>query len=252
MKVITFSLLVLSLFFKSYAGTIKLNDNDWPRFFFGGISEQKVSKGIGKEILDICLPRTGYQFEFTFHPIKRMRKYMEEGKLDINVYSYRPSRESFLLFGKEPIFSASYRPVVLSGSNVKINSIDDFEAYNLGHLLGLRYSPEFYDYVMRRQQDNRLATTTRSSYIIDMLVDKKIDVFVGISASSLWHAKNAGIADKIRILNFDVKTSDYFVTISKKSAVIKDKPLFLSQVDTCLRELKQNGQYKQITDKYRF
>lgn len=213
---------------------------------------KSASEGIGKEILDICIPPTGYKHEYTFYPIKRMRKYMEEGKLDINVYSHRPSRESFLIYGKEPIFSASYRPVVRKGSDININSIRDFENYHLGHLLGLRYSPEFYEYVMLRQKQKRLATTTRSSYVLKMLTNQQIDIFVGITQSARWYAKQQGVSDKIMILDFDIKTSDYFVSLSRKSDRVKNKKQFLSQIDNCIKQLKESGDYQKISQRYQF
>lgn len=252
MKPYLFLLLFFSTQVIAEKAAVKLNDNDWPPFFFGGEYNDISSKGIGKEVLDRCLPSTGYEHEYTFYPIARMRKYMEEGKLDINIYSYRPSRESFLVYGKESIFSAGYRPVVRKNQNITINSIADFDKYQLGHLLGLRYSPEFYEYVMLRHEQERLITTTRSSYVLKMLMSEQIDVFVGISQSALWYAKEAGVTHQIEVLDFDIKTSDYFVTLSKRSNRVKDKALFLSQVDQCIRTIKDNGEYKRILDRYRF
>lgn len=241
-------LLPQALVVKADSPVLKLNDNDWPPFFFGGSSG--FSQGIGKEILDFCLPNTGYNYEFTYYPIKRMRKYMEEGKLDINIYSYRPARESFLVYGKEPIFTASYRPVVRKADNIKITSIDDFDRLQLGHLLGLRYSPEFYDYVMARQRNNTLSTTTRSAFVLDMLLENKIDVFVGITQSAYWYAKQVDATNLIEVLDFDIKTSEYFITLSKKSPRVTNKPEFLAKMDSCIRDIKRSGKYKRILQSY--
>ena len=83
-------------------------------------------------------------------------------------------------------------------------------------------------------------------------MSEQIDVFVGISQSALWYAKEAGVTHQIEVLDFDIKTSDYFVTLSKRSNRVKDKALFLSQVDQCIRTIKDNGEYKKILDRYRF
>lgn len=249
-----FLLLVITSFlssFETFASSskqIKLNDNEWPPYFFGGASGKP--RGIGKEVLQRCLPETGYTFRFTFFPIKRMRKYMEEGELDINIYSYKKSRESFLVYGKEPIFKAGYRPVVLAESNIKIDSIEDFDPLLLGHLLGLRYSPKFYDYVQDRIKQGNIVTTPKSQYILNLLLEKRIDVYVGISESTKWYANYARAGHLIKILDYDVKTSQYFISLSKKSKRIKDKQGFLDTMDNCIKELKVTGEYEDITSKY--
>lgn len=231
-----FLFFILSQVILAAPPTVRLNDNDWPPYFFGG--RQGEPRGLAKELLEICMPTTGYQFQFTFYPIKRMRKYMESGELDINIYSYRPSRELFLIFGKEPIFSASYKPVARKESNISINSINDFEKYLVGHLLGFRYSPEFYNYIQHREKQGSLLTTSKSEYILELLMERRIDVYVETTAGALYYAKKLGITDKIEIVDFDIKTSNYYVSVSKRSNRIKNKKNFLNKLDACIAETK--------------
>ena len=124
---------------------LNIVENDWPPYFFAGKSNGV--EGFAKELLKMFIPERGYTCNFTFYPVKRMYSYMEKGKLDIALFSYKKERESFLVYGKEPLFTSGYRPVVLTGSDIKIRSLTDFDTLRIGHLAGLKYSRSFLEYV---------------------------------------------------------------------------------------------------------
>ncbi|MFC1850860.1 substrate-binding periplasmic protein [candidate division CSSED10-310 bacterium] len=228
---------------------LMLSNNNWPPFFFG--RESDTEKGIAREILEHCLTKMGYAFEFKFYTLRRMHHYMEQGKLDIAIYSYKKSREAYLIYGQEPLFSAVYRPIVRADSDIKISSISDFDNYKLGHLAGLQYSDEFFEYTMKRAKEGTLVIMPSEEVVLDLLLKQHIDVFVSTDTSILYRAKQRGILDKIKILDFEIRTSIYRVTFSKKSKSIKNKKDFLKQLDQCIRTLKAEGHYKKILDKYR-
>lgn len=232
------------------SGAIVFNDNPWPPFFFEGKTDSPP--GIGKELLQRCLPAVGRQGIFVPHPIKRMRRNMETGELDINVYSYEPDRESFLLFGKEPIFVSEYQPVVRADSPIRIAKIADFDSLRLGHLSGLVYSPEFKEYVEKRQAAGTLDITYSDESNIMKLIGGRLDVFVSSTPTIVWLAKMLGVSDKIKVLDFVVKRADYFVAFSKASRRLsnEEKLGFLAAMDGCLRTLKKNGTHKEILVRY--
>jgi polar amino acid transport system substrate-binding protein len=230
--------------------SVVLNDNPWPPFFFEGKTDGPP--GIGKELLQRCLPAVGRRGVFVPHPIKRMRRNMETGELDINVYSYEPDRESFLLFGKEPVFVSEYRPVVRADSPIRITKITDFDSLRLGYLSGLVYSPEFKAYVEKRQAAGTLDITYSDESNIMKLIGGRLDVFVSSTPTVVWLAKLLGVSDKIKVLDFVVKRADYFVTFSKASKRLSndEKISFLAAMDGCLRTLKKNGSHKEILARY--
>jgi polar amino acid transport system substrate-binding protein len=120
---------------------IIINDADWPPYFFKGESNSPI--GLGKEVLSVCLSELGYSFEFVPFPLKRMHKYIQEGKIDTNIFSFKPERVEYLVFGNEAIFKASYRIITRSDEDRQISKITDLENMRLGHLAGLTYSDEF-------------------------------------------------------------------------------------------------------------
>ena len=104
---------------------VNINDINWPPYFFIDNQTKKYTLGIGKEILNHCIKQAGYEVNYIRLPIKRTHHYMKQGILDITVYSYNKSREDFLLYSKEPIFSSEYGFLVRADSNIEINTIDD-------------------------------------------------------------------------------------------------------------------------------
>lgn len=229
-------------------GVVTIVENDWPPYYFGG--KPGTPAGIAKELLLLCLPETGYTPSFNFYPVKRMYAYLEKGLIDIAVFSHKKERESFLLYGKEPLFSSGYRPVVRAGSNIRIAAIKDFDGLRLGHLAGLRYSKAFKAYVEQRERAGTLVTATTGDSCLRMLLAGMIDVFVDTEDTVLWRAKQADALGDIKILDFDIRTSPYYVTVSRQSAGIEDKALFLNRLDETLRAAKKDGRYAAIVEKY--
>lgn len=229
---------------------IVLNDNDWPPFFFAGKTD--APPGLAKEILAICIPATGYEFEFRAHPIKRMRHAMEAGEIDINIYSHEKDRESFVIYGEEPLFFSEYRPVVRRSSTIQIHAIKDFDPLKLGHLNGLSYSPEFKAYVAKRRESGNLDVADTEESNLKKLLAGRIDVFVNSAPTVRWLAKVSGASQQIKVLDFAVKRADYFAAFSKASPRLstREKNAFLLDLDACFRKVKDDGAYQKILAKY--
>jgi len=58
------------------------------------------------------------------------------------------------------------------------------------------------------------------------------------------------VIKKIKMLDFDIRTAQYFLTFSKTSRKIKNKEEFLSKIDDCVKCLKKDGRYTEIMNKY--
>jgi len=230
------------------AEVVRVNDNDWPPYFFSGNTDEPA--GIGKELLERCLPNTGYKYEFNHLPIKRMWQGIQSGDLDINIFSHRPGRNQFLYYGKVPIYTASYRPIVRSKSPIEIGAIDDFDTLALGHLAGLKYSPDFLSYVEKRTENENIHVSNSNHSLMRMLLAGRIDVYVNTRDTVLWNAKRLGVSKEIKVLDYNIRSGDYYVTFSKQSPRVADKKAFLRLIDECLIDLKQSGQYAEILSRY--
>ncbi len=147
----------LILFFTSGVNAsepIVINNIEWPPFFFD--EKPGKPKGIGKEVLEICLTEARYSFRFQLLPIKRTHLYMKDGTIDVCAYSYKKEREAFVIYGKEPLFSSQYRFLVNSDSDIHINSFKDLEPLKFGHLNGLTYTPGLLQVVKEKKQKNEV------------------------------------------------------------------------------------------------
>lgn len=249
MRYIAAFLVILSAFFiKLSAQEIIFNDPDWPPYFFKGERYQPI--GFAKEVLKFCLPKTGYQARFAYHPIKRMRSYIESGKIDVHIYSYKPTRESFLYFGKEPIFKSSYKPFINKKAPFEIASIEDFKGLRIGHLQGLKYSHEYLSYLESKIESGYVRSVASNVSLITLLHEQKIDTFVNTVDTVYWLSTTLGMREDIIAVDFDIQTKNYFVAVSKKSTRIKDKNAFLNTLDTCIKASKSSGLYDKIKAGY--
>jgi polar amino acid transport system substrate-binding protein len=228
---------------------VRVSDNDWPPYFFGSIPNSLP--GAAKEVLTACLPRTGLPFTFQHFPLVRMTANMQSGALDVAVYSHKVERETSLHYGDEPLFAEAYRPIVRTDSEIVIRQISDFDRFRLGHQAGLVYSDEFSRYIQARQRSGTLDITTENESNIRKLTAGLIDVFVNIESTVRWDARRIDLAERVKVLDFDVQRADYFVTVSRASPRIGDKAAFVASVDACIRDLKTDGRYDAIFSRYR-
>jgi polar amino acid transport system substrate-binding protein len=228
---------------------IRINDAAWPPYFYqdrpaGG------KPGIAKDILDFCLTRMKRKYEYVQLPIERMQNLMQSGEIDINFFSYKKERESFVTFGKELAFITGYHPVVRKDSSITITSLADFDKYKLGHTIGLRYAPEFWDYIQKRKKNDDLDETPSIESNIKKLLAGRIDVFVADSSSILILAAELGIADRLKILDYPIHQGLYYLSLSKKTPRIRQPLAFVQSFDQCLADLKKDGSYCKIFQAY--
>lgn len=227
---------------------IVINDPEWPPYFFAGRPENPP--GLMKEILTECSARLQIPFEFKHQPIERMQVGMEQGTLDINIFSYKKEREKVMDFGKEVMLTSRYIPIVRADANYSIKTIKDFDQYRLGHTIGLRYSKEFYDYILKRKAAQNLDESSKEEFNIRKLDAKRIDIFVSTDSTILWVAKRIGLLNKIKLLDYEIQKADYFIAVSKNSPRIPDRTAFIQQLEECIRGMRKSGEVCSLYKKY--
>ncbi|NDE16456.1 hypothetical protein EBZ80_16140 [bacterium] len=243
------SAVILSTSSAAFAdGIIEVNDSDWPPYFFAGAKDKP--DGFGKELLQHCFAKTGVRAEFRHTGIKRAVKELEDGTLDVNVYSRDPRRENMVRFGEATLFRSDYRPFVRSDANIKIRKLTDFDPLRIGNLAGLTYTPEFSKYLESREKKGEVTTVNTPELNIRMLVSGKIDTFVNTTPTVLWEAREIGLKEKIKPLDYVVKAGMYHVAVSRKSKRINDLGAFLEKMDRCLTATRETSFYKALSDKY--
>ncbi len=230
---------------------LNLNDIKWPPYFFPRL-EAKLQQGIAKEILNICIAKQNYKINYKNLPVKRTHLYMQSGELDISVYSYKRDREEYVVYGKEPIFKIEYGFASSAVDNIQINQLSDIRQYRFGHLAGLSHTPELMEIVEEKRRSDQVSEGYDLDAMFGQLLatPQRFDIMANSKETFLWRARQLGIADEIKVHDFTIKVKPYYVTVSKSSKNIKNIEQFLNQVDQCLVELKETGQYHTITDRY--
>jgi ABC-type amino acid transport substrate-binding protein len=249
---VTIAVLALLLHAAPVAGqdekVVVVADHDWAPFLFAG--KKDAPKGIVKELMELCLPSTGFRAEFKHYPINRMFAYLEEGRIDVNVMSFGEDREAYVVYGREPIFTSSYRPFVLAHRDIEVGSMSDLDPLRLGHLAGLHVSPEYQEYLESRRRRGGLTTTTTQESLIRMLLAERIDVFVLPLESLAWRLKEMDLEDRLKVLDLDLRSSPYYVTVSKASPRISRAREFLDAMDRCITESKRTGAHSEVLEGY--
>jgi len=240
----------LSLSLQATPIPVTINDIKWPPFFFPNL-EGKY-KGLGKELLTLCINNEKYKLNYTTLPVKRTHLYMKSGQLDIAVYSHKTSREQFVIYGKEPIFMSEYGFVSVKDQNIKLNRIADLYLYQFGNLAGISHTPE----ILKIIEEKRLHDEVTEGYDIDSMFGQmltnppRFQVMANSKETFKWRAKQLGITDQVTVHPLTVTEKAYFLTVSKKGQAIKDKQGFLDNVDLCIKQLKSSQQYQEIAAKY--
>lgn len=229
-------------------GIIEINDSDWPPYFFAG--QKDKPDGFAKELLKHCLDKNKIRAIFRPVGIKRAVKELKQGTLDINIYSRDQRRQDYLIFGSEPLFKDEYKPVLRHDDPRKIKTLADFDSLRVGNLAGLAHTPEFDRYLNRRSRRDGVATVNHQQLNLDMLIAKKIDVFVNTTATVLWQARQSGYSDRIKFADYVIKSKEYLVTVSRKSPRIKSPQTLISKIDQCIATTRESPLYKALIKKY--
>ena len=250
MKFIAIILCLSPCFLLSANQKVIINDVHWPPYFM--INAQEEGTGLAKDVINLCLQRIGHEAKFHELPVKRTHHFMEVGEIDITVYSYKEEREKILHYGKEVLFNSEYGFMVRANSGIKIDKLDDLSPYVIGHLAGLSYTPELKKIIDDKAEIGEVVIGySLKAMFAQILADiPRFEIMADSKHTFYWEAKKLGVSDKIQILDYNIKNKAYYITVSKHSNNIKNPEKFLDKIDTCLRDIKQNGTYGKILARY--
>jgi polar amino acid transport system substrate-binding protein len=250
MKFIYIFLCYFSCFIVDANQKVIINDIHWPPYFM--IDAEQEGSGLGKDIINACLPRIGYQVEYNELPIKRTHHFMEMGEIDITVYSYKEKRKEILFYGKEVLFNSEYGFMVRENSEIKIATLNDLSPYVMGHLAGLSYTPKLKKIIQDKDERGEVVTGYSLEAMFAQLLAEipRFDIMADSKKTFYWQAKKLGVTDKIKVLDYSIKNKAYYITVSKRSKNIKKPQEFLTKIDNCLRDMKRSGEFKTILARY--
>lgn len=224
---------------------------NFPDFAPYYIKDEKGTRtGITADVLSQCLNELKRPFVFVDLPIERMQVNMQEGLIDIHTYSYSKARESFVTYGREELFRTEYRPFARVEATFEIKKIADFDTLRLGHIIGLRYSSEFMNYVENRRKADNIDEAANTEQNFRKLMAGRIDTFVNAVEPALYVAQRLGYAGRIKVLDWVAHDGHYFTAVSNNSPRILDRAAFLGELDGCVQQMKASGTFCTIYQNY--
>lgn len=229
---------------------IYINNLEWPPYFFSTPIPPEL--GFGKEIINICMKNTAYQPRYKTLPVMRTHLYMQTGDIDVSVYSYTNERNAYVYYGKEPIFSTSYALASKKDKNIVINNFSDLDNYTIGHLSGLTYTPEILKVINDKKKLQEVTTGYSFKALIRQMLaaPQRFEILLNSRETILWYANQLDITNKITVHDLFIADKNYYLTVSKFSQNILNPEQLLNQLDTCIQNLKINGEYKALALQY--
>lgn len=212
--------------------------------------EGGVVKGIDYEVFQEIAKRLGFDFQIQMLPFRRALLFLEQGKKEaILLIYYKKEREGFLEYViDEPMHFSTYFVYVVKGKEFEINSIEDLYGKKIGKNRGFTISDEF-DEAVRSGKILIDEVETRDQNIEKLLLGR-IDAFVSNYASAQFVLKKMGMLDKIHHLEYPLVDKGVYLAFSKKSPNIVEMDELVKAVTKTLIEIKEDGTYQQIVDRY--
>ncbi len=210
---------------------------EWPPY----IASDLDNKGYLAEVVKEAFGRRGYKVKIDFMPWIRAFSLTERGDYDglIATY-YTPARDELFNFHQEPIEEAEIVLMKLAGREIEYQELEDLKDYVIGINRGFAYPAEF------EQADYLLQVETEDTEsLLRMLIGKRVDL-VAEDKQVLYHLLDEMIekgTEKVATLEPILAREDLFIAFT---ASIPEENSILTDFDSGLLEIKEDGTYEQI------
>lgn len=229
---------------------LDVNSVDWPPFFLD--QKQTGQVGLARELMSLCIHGPDYDVRYMQLPIKRTHQYMQNGQIDLAVYSFKPEREDFVWYNAVPMFYSEIGVAAKRDFIQPLHKEADLEPWRIGYLAGVGLTPTLSVLLAGKKTQNKAVEDYSMENLFDQLIasPSRIDLVVNSREALLWMSQRPAYAGKIKVLDFSVERKAYYLAVSKKSTKLPEPTQFLKQFDQCLQQLHLNGQYKQLLQAY--
>jgi len=219
----------------------------WEPYQYEDNSKQLT--GLDIELVSAILKHMRFSIRFTKMPWKRHLKMLEQGKVDIAAgASKTPERENYAFFSK-PYRKESAVLYVRRGeaSKYKFKKLEEIigNPFRLGATRGYYYGERYTELIQvpKFREHVQEVSSDRLNYL--KLMKDRIDGFLSDPVTATAGLLREGLLEKVEIL-MPVYSDDIFVMFSKRST----SPEIVKGFNESLEDLKKNGTYDQILNKY--
>lgn len=195
--------------------------------------------------------RLNIEIEMQYVPWKRLLKMLEGGNADAGfALFYTDERAKYALYAEaEPIHYSSFLLFVKKGSEFQFNKISDLYNKKIGMQTSFSISDEFDEAVKAKKINIHDAYSNENN--IKLLLANRVEAIIGHEIVTFYNASKLGVLDQLVLLPVPVKEKRAaYLVLSKSSETFKDKPTLLDAINNAMREIKLDGTYQKILDKY--
>jgi PAS domain S-box-containing protein len=210
-------------------------DHDYPPYEF---LENGKPTGFDIELMRAVADAMGFDVEFRLGPWNKIRKNLEQGRIDALAGMYYSGDRSTLVD-----FSVSHT-MVTSGLFVRKDSAIRSRADIQGKEIIVQEGDILHDSLKRNGLASRIVAVTEAEQVLKLLASGKHDCALMSSRLQGEHYVNTFGLANIRIINTELPRLQYCFAVRKG-----DQEL-LSKLDEGLNILKTNGKYRKIYEKW--
>ncbi|MCP4352792.1 MAG: transporter substrate-binding domain-containing protein [Desulfobacterales bacterium] len=212
--------------------------------------ENGQKKGTDYDLIQEVAKRMKIQININFTPWKRMKVYVEKGRCDAGfTMFYVKEREKFGIYARPPLHYSTYSVFVKKGHEFPFSSVRDLYGKTVGNVRGYKIGEGFDKAVAEGRITVEVVSQKKQN--IKKLAAGRMDCFVSHRDTTLAAMKEMGFSDVIVPLPKPIKESkEAFLVFSKAGKNIADKEEFVKKFGSVLEEMKQDGTFQKIYDKY--
>jgi signal transduction histidine kinase/ABC-type amino acid transport substrate-binding protein len=224
-------------FLSSHAKIIRIaGDNHFPPFEY--ISSSDVYTGFNVDVMNAVSLETGIQIEFHPLPWDEALKQLHEGKVDmIQGMKYSPIRNQIYAFS-DPYFTTSQGIFVLK-NNEFIHQLTDLKNKSVAIQRG-----DIASDVVRKVAPTDLRFAENQGEAIRLLLDHKVDAFIGNRVTGQYFLQKMGRAEEVKIVGDSIESTNY------AAVVMPNHKDILDIWNKGLKKIEASGTYDKIENKW--
>ena len=214
------------------------------------------AKGIAVELIQQAIKRSGAQaVNFNFYPWRRAVNAVAQGQDDMLFNAGKnKARQAWGYYVNSPLIVQKYVLFKRKGENIKINaSFDNADHLPIAIRTGYLYGTGLFRDALNKGHFSYIVQSETTMQSIDLLLSKRVDIFVGDYLPVMHYIQAQGLQEHIDIVkdqtgleNLTVLDWPTYVVFSKNSVDLS----FVEKVSHALDEMKFDGTYAHIFDKY--
>ena len=193
---------------------------------------------------EIIKKRMGIPVVHKGYPWARAQMLVKNGKADGFISVSTPTRKKYVETGKEPVIDIVFKMFV-NAQNKKMNEfktvqkLSDLKKFKLGSYNGCGWAKA-------RLKNMDIDWSDGAGITVKKLIKRRFDIFIDATRGIRWNIKKLGYKDEIVELPQVLDQVPFILCIGKNSPHMK----IISKFDSILKDIKKDGTWQKILDKY--